>query len=213
MSDLMIEIDIEDLLIGAMDFEKPVLRGTINDAQFIDITDDILDFGPFTSFGIVAPLVYGVGALKEFYVEDLFEFPGLDFELPVIRDTFNSGFMAELKLGGPLPLDEDTLRLIDFENNKTHTIALEKGLIKSWSTVEVGDPPAVPNTHFVVIKNGLVLSWDITPGGVRDKSIGHSVECIKGLVQAWTGPQIGGYLLLEDSFNILKEDGYKLFGE
>lgn len=187
MPDTMIEIDIEELLAGSMEFEKPVLREPYptGDAM-LDISDDVLEISSFTSSGIVPRLVYGVGKLLEIDIEDVFVPPGMNNEKPVLWSAVNAGVMAEIKLGGPLPLPGDTLRLIDFENNKTHTIVIEKGLIKSWDIVEVGDPPNVPNTHSVVLNKGLVQSWDIAVGGARVGSIGHSVEILKGLVQSWS---------------------------
>ena len=181
----LIEIDIEDLM-GLMEFEKPVLRSAVTDGVLRDISDDVLVIESFTSTGIVMPLVYGVGVLDEIDIEELFVAPGMSYEKPVLWQAVGAGILAEIKLGGPLPLVGDTLRLIDFENNKTHTVVIEKGLIKSWDTEEVGDPPNTPNSHSVVISKGLIQSWNISAGGTRVGSIGHSVDILKGLVQTWS---------------------------
>jgi hypothetical protein len=178
----MVELDIEELLIGVMEFEKPVVRGSWRIGSMLLLDEpDVLTF---TSVGIADRLVYRVGDVNEISIEDLFN-AGMDNTTPILRDPVNAGGCAEIKLGGQTPLIGDDLHLIDFtENAKTHIVNIVNGLIRSWGIHDEGTYPIIPNQHVIVIENGTVKSWTITTGGMRIQK-GHSIDILRGLVESW----------------------------
>ena len=117
MPDTMIEIDIEDLFAGSMSFEKPVLRSAVTDGVLRDISDDVLVIESFTASGIVMPLVYGVGVLREIDIEELFVLPGMSYEKPVLWNAVNAGTFAEIKIGARPPWPGDTMTILEFDED------------------------------------------------------------------------------------------------
>jgi hypothetical protein len=69
---------------------------------------------------------------------------------------------------------------------KTHTVVIEKGLVKSWNIADGGVLPTPPNTHEVIMINGEIKQWNVSGGGVRPSPLKvHNVETLNGLVQSW----------------------------
>jgi hypothetical protein len=114
MADTMIEIDVEDLM-GLMKFEKPVLRGAVTDGVLLNISDDVLEIESFTSTGIVQPLVYGVGVLRELDIEEVFVAPGMNGEKPVLWQPENAGASNLIPIGAVPPWPGDAMALLDFD--------------------------------------------------------------------------------------------------
>lgn len=113
----LIEIDIEDIFFAGMEFEKPVMRGSVTDGQLLDISNDVLEIESFTSGGIVPPIVYGVGVMTEVDIEELIEPAGLGPDKVVVWAAVSDGQLAEISLSGKYPLVGDTLRIIDFDED------------------------------------------------------------------------------------------------
>lgn len=110
----LIEIDIEEIFFAGMEFEKPVMRISVSDGNLFDISDDVFEIESFTSGGIVQPIVYGVGQMVEFDVEEMIEPAGMNGERPVLWNAVSAGGMAEIKIGSLPVLPGDTMALIDF---------------------------------------------------------------------------------------------------
>jgi hypothetical protein len=136
----MIEIDIEELLAGAMSFEKPVLRSAVTDGVLLDISDDVLVIESFTSAGIVMPVVYGVGALVEIDVEEVFVVPGMEYEKPVLWRPVGAGTFAEIPIGAKPPWPGDTMTILEFDEDVPYDFSpgINKGTIFVAVTSQTG---------------------------------------------------------------------------
>jgi len=179
----MIELDIEELFAGSMEFEHPVVRDPYNVGSLLLLEDpEILTF---TGEGIADRVVYRVGSCVELLIDDFLLAPGVDNTKPIIREPVSAGGLSEIPIGARLGLPGDTLRILDFEENaKTHIINIVNGELKSWTVHEDGSLPIVANTHIIIIQDGLFKSWTITVGGIRAQK-NHSMELLKGLVKWW----------------------------
>lgn len=110
----LIEIDLEEILFAGMEFEKPVMRISVSDGSLFDISDEVFEIDSFTSGGIVPAIVYGVGQMVEFDIEEMIEPEGMNGERPVLWNAVSTGTMAEIKMGSLPVLPGDTMALIDF---------------------------------------------------------------------------------------------------
>jgi hypothetical protein len=124
----MVELDIEEMLTGAMEFEKPVVREPwrIGSIAFLDEPDVLV----FTNAGVADRLIYRVGNIDEIGIEDLFD-AGMNNTAPVLRDPVNAGISHEIPVGARPNWPGDTLHLLDFDEDLGHdlTPGINKGFI------------------------------------------------------------------------------------
>jgi len=126
---MMLEIDIEELGIGSMGADTPVLRDPYS-AGPLSLLDEP-EIEQFVSEGIADRLVYRVGSAIEIFLDDYFLTPGMNNTGPVVRLPVRAGSSREIPIGARPVYPGDTLHLLDFEEDSEHdlTPGINKGLV------------------------------------------------------------------------------------
>jgi hypothetical protein len=125
----MIELDIEELFAGSMEFQKLVVHEAYGAGSLLLLEDpEILTF---TGGGIADRLVYRVGSCVELLIDDYLLTPGMDDTKPIIRYPVSAGTAVEIPIGAKPTWPGDTLHLLDFDEDAGRDLntGINRGLV------------------------------------------------------------------------------------